>query len=48
MGGGNRGAGMIGMELQSGDSKHPLFVHMEGGVYFYPILYIWMDSAWKI
>lgn len=32
MGGGNKGrGGMMGMELQSGDSKHPLFVHMEGG-----------------
>lgn len=32
---------MMGMELQSGDSKHPLFVHMEGGrgVYFYPVAY---------
>lgn len=27
------------MELQSGDSKHPLFVHMEGGRGFISIPY---------
>lgn len=32
MGGGNRGRGMMRMELQSRDSKHPLFFHMGGNV----------------
>lgn len=50
MGGGKKGrGGMVGMELQRGDSKHPLFVHMEGGrgVYFYPVSYRWIDPARK-
>lgn len=48
IGGGNRGRGIMGMELQSGDSKEPLSVHMGGGACLTnSVSYIWMCPARK-
>lgn len=45
MGGCNRGGGMMGMELLSRDSKHPLHIHMEGG-WFISVRFSYYIYGW--